>query len=348
MKSGRTLTEVAQELERQLQSKKDYVADSRRLMLRPTGKVDVEGIGEFGVTHHAHAQIAGRLKIPKQYYDRMRTEAPALLAQNVNTWFQRHPEKRMVRTLDGDVRAFLSHRYRPLDNFDLANVVLPQFADMDMQVQSCEVTESHLYLKVVTEAITATVVGDIVQAGLVVSNSEIGCGSLRVEPMLYRLACLNGMISADHSMKKYHTGRSAWGDADENGGAAEFFTDDTRRADDKAFWMKVRDTVRGALNETTFRKMVKSVEVAAGREIDSDPVKVVERVAERYQLPEAEQGGILKHLTKGGDLSQWGLVNAITRYSQDVEGYERATDLERLGGDVIALPAADWERLNVA
>jgi len=33
------------------------------------------------------------------------------------------PERRMVRTLDGSTRAFLSDRYRPLDNFDLAHEV---------------------------------------------------------------------------------------------------------------------------------------------------------------------------------------------------------------------------------
>jgi hypothetical protein len=34
-------------------------------------------------------------------------------------------------------------------------------------------------------------------------------------------------------------------------------------------------------------------------------------------------------------LSQWGLVNAITRTSQDVTDYDRATELERLGGVVL-------------
>lgn len=31
--------------------------------------------------------------------------------------------------------------------------------------------------------------GDIVQAGFVVSNSEIGLGALKVEPLVYRLIC---------------------------------------------------------------------------------------------------------------------------------------------------------------
>ena len=58
----------------------------------------------------AHRQIAARLEIPAKYYDRMRTEAPQMLAKNVNHWLHAQPETRMIRTLDGNVRAFLSDR----------------------------------------------------------------------------------------------------------------------------------------------------------------------------------------------------------------------------------------------
>ena len=34
----------------------------------------------------------------------------------------------------------------------------------------------------------------------------------------------------------------------------------------------------------------------------------------------------------GNDLSHYGLVNAVTRASQDIEDYNRATELERIGG----------------
>ena len=63
-------------------------------------------------------------------YQRMRDQAPELLAANVNEWFQQKPERRMVRTLDGQMRAFLSDRYRRLDNFDLALAVLPVLKEM--------------------------------------------------------------------------------------------------------------------------------------------------------------------------------------------------------------------------
>jgi hypothetical protein len=353
MKTGRTLTELAAEIERQQTSKHDYEADSRAMeMVVRTDpirlqepRLAIEGIGEYDVSDHCHGQFADRLKIPKKYYDRMRSEAPGLLATNINHWFSQNPEKRMVRTLDGKARAFLSNRYRPLDNFDLAQVILPKFAEMQCRVESCELTETRMYFKAVTERISAQVVGDVVQAGIVVSNSEVGCGSLRVEPLLYKLACLNGMIVADASIRKYHIGRGA---ANGLEGAREFFRDSTREADDRAFWLKVRDTADAVLTQETFDRMVKRVESTSRNTIEDDPVKVVERVQEKFTLNDDERGGVLRHLIEGKDLSQWGLVNAITRTSQDVEDYDRATDLERLGGQVIELPSASWASLAQA
>jgi hypothetical protein len=45
------------------------------------------------------------------------------------------------------------------------------------------------------------------------------------------------------------------------------------------------------------------------------------------------------------DLSRLGLHNAVTRYSQDVESYDRAPELERIGAQVIELPKNDWTQI---
>ena len=41
---------------------------------------------------------------------------------------------------------------------------------------------------------------------------------------------------------------------------------------------------------------------------------------------------MLRHLIEGGDLSAYGLVNAVTHFAQDVDDYDRATEFEALGG----------------
>lgn len=347
MKAGMSLTEMAKELERQNTVKRDFIAPTRELEMTtnenaPSYEMRINGHGNFGITESAHEQLAGRLQIPKPYYDRMRSSAPGLLTENVNHWFKKQPETRMVRTLDGNARAFLSERYRPLDNFDLAETVLPLLTVNGCRIESAALTDRRLYIKAVTERISLEVKkGDIVQAGIIISNSEIGAGSVKIEPLVFRLVCLNGMISNDAAMRKYHVGRS--GDAGDL--AEEFFKDSTRRADDRAFWLKVRDVVEGAFREDVFARIVDRMRLSTEAKITGDPVKTIEVVTKKYGLQETERSGVLRHLIEGGDLSQYGLVNAITRTSQDVESYDRATELERMGGQVLELPKTDWQEI---
>lgn len=134
MKSGLTIVEMAQQIERQSKLKQDYLLDTRRLQVEPFGSQlylhtfddhDDPLVEPLEINQIAHRQIGTHLKIPAAYYDRMLSDYPELLAENVNSWFQREPTQRMVRTLDGTVRAFLSNRYRRIDNLDIAEIVLP-------------------------------------------------------------------------------------------------------------------------------------------------------------------------------------------------------------------------------
>src|SRR5215213_6315998 len=120
MKTGRTLVELAQEIDRQQREKRDFIADTRKMRVTPDLRLEFgDGAQAFGINEVAHDQIGKVVGIPSQYYDRMRTEAPDLLATNIDRWFEKYPSKQMVRTLGPTARAFLSDRYRPLDNADL-------------------------------------------------------------------------------------------------------------------------------------------------------------------------------------------------------------------------------------
>lgn len=353
MKTGRSLTNLAQELERQLLNKQDLVVPSSLLQCRATDDGEVKmiieaptGAVEYGVNELARHQLADKLKIPFTYFERMRSEQPALLESNVNTWLRTDGDRRMIRTLDGQVRAVLSDRYRRLDNFDLAENVLPILQRLEgARFESVELTETRMYLKVVTPRVAFEVApGDTVQAGIVITNSEVGCGTLSVQPLIYRLICSNGLIAADRGLRKTHVGRALQSDLD----SATVFRDDTLAADDRAFFLKVRDVVEAAISEATFREVAQKMQKTREIPLTGDPVKAVEVLANRYTLNEKERTGVLRHLIVEGDLSAYGLVNAVTHYSQDVEDYDRATEFEALGGRLIDLSTKDWKELSLA
>jgi len=340
MKQGmKSIENLYGELMRQREARMDLIADTRSLSVSTENGISTlsiftdKDIYNFKVTDIAHRQIADRLGISFKYYERMMNEYPKLLDENVNSWLKFKAEKRMLRTLDGKLRAFLSNRYRRLDNLELVDHILPVIAQMkNCSIASCDITETHLYLKVINKSMKAEIVpGDIVQAGFVVSNSEIGLGALKVEPLVYRLVCKNGMISKDYAHKKYHTGRNV----EDTDNAYELYSDETLKADDKAYFMKVQNIVSAAVDETKFMLTVDKMRQAKNIKTGDNPVETVEVLGDKYLLNKNERASVLHHFIMDEDFSQFGLVNAVTRTSQDVEDYNRATELERIGGTIL-------------
>jgi hypothetical protein len=352
MKTGSPLADVIQRVDRQARAARDYLAHSRhvRFDIRDSGPTLTLDDGarpqSFALSDTAHEQIATALDIPAAYYRRMRSEQPQLLATNVNAWLSRSDERRLVRTSDigvPHVRALLSDRYRQLDHAHLLMAVLPTLQERNVRFVSTELTDRRLYLKALNERLTGEVkVGQTVMAGIAISNSEIGLGALTVQPLIYTLACTNGMIVESMAMRRHHVGKR-------HGGGDEIqhlLSDETRAADDRAFYLKVRDITRAALDEAVFHQQLDAIRRAAGQAMPAEHLgSIVEITARRFNLSTAEGEGILAHLRNGGDLSQWGLCSAITRHSQDLADYDRASDLERIGGQVVALRGPEWSRL---
>lgn len=343
MKTGKSISQLAAEIMRQQETKKDFLADTRQLVMEKDGaNMMIKGIGQFMLNHIAQDQLCNQLAIPRKYYELMRNTAPQLLAENVNHWLTNTPDTRMVRTLDGNIRAFLSSKYRAMDNFDLAASFLPILGEMELEVVSSELTDSKLYIKAVFPKIQREVKkGDIVQSGIMITNSEVGQGSLSVQPLVYRLICLNGAIINDARMSKRHVGRRLNDGDSEN--PYEIYQDDTKKADDKALWLKVRDTVASTISEVTFDKYVRKFVESTEIKMDGDIQKAVEVVSEKVGLMETEKAAVLRHLIEGGDLSSYGLSNAITRTSNDLDDYDRSTDLQVIGGQIIDLGADAWK-----
>ena len=74
--------------------------------------------------------------------------------------------------------------------------------------------------------------------------------------------------------------------------------------------------------------------------------EIVRLTSRDFGLTESERDGVLQYLIEGNDLSLYGLSNAVTRYSQDVDSYDRATDLEAVGYTIMTMPIRQWNRIN--
>ena len=355
MKQGRNLEQLARDIAALSDCKRDVIADTRQITMvlggqsgnLPTIRVNGDSLTP---TDHCHRQIATWSGIGTRYYNKMRDDSPALLAGNVNHWLHKEPEKgecrRMVRGLGSVARAFLSDRYLRLDNEHVFETSLKALeAADDVKIASCDLTESHMHIKAVFPRTTASVtVGDDVQAGVYIGNSETGQGSFVVYPFTYRLVCENGMVrmvKSDAGIRRRHLGARAERDG-------VIYQQDTIQAAAEAALLECRDAVRTFSSPDYFAKQVADMQKAADSKPVERPARAVVVLAKVVGLTDGESESVLERFIRGGDYSKWGMLNAVTNLANDADEYQRATELEQLGGQILNMTIPQWEKVAVA
>lgn len=349
MKQGSPLPVVLAELQRQASAKRDFISPAPSLRLEEDGATFAVGSDTFGTTPLFHRQLGSALGIPARYYDLCREQKPSLLALNTNTWLADRPQASyMIRTMDygqGSVaRAFLSDRYRRIDNLEIAMAVLPLFmGSPDYEVVSSNVSPNHLHIKVTYRNKQYEIKpGDWVEFGCILSNSEVGLGAVTIRPFLTRLICSNGCVVNDFGERKHHVGRQVKAIED----SYELFSDATKELEGEVFLAKLKDVALATLDESRYPLIVGKLQAAANAPITGRVQDVVELASRQFSFTQPEQDSILDYLIRGGDMSLYGLSNAVTRASQDIDSYDRATEMESIGWDIVSLSPAEWKILN--
>lgn len=123
MKTGKSVSELANEIVRQHNAKRDFIVPDQKINVYTNTDLlelgfQLNGSDLFGgpLTENGHDQLGNITGIPARYYDLMRSNSAELLATNVRYWLEKSSDRRMIRTLDGNIRALLSDKYRRLDN----------------------------------------------------------------------------------------------------------------------------------------------------------------------------------------------------------------------------------------
>lgn len=351
MLKGRGIEEVVKELERQNVVKKDYLCDTNALTVKFKGENKLPllcGInGDMQLTEHAHGQLASFLKIPMGYYSRLRLEEFDLFEKNINTWLERSDKRKLVRTLDNKVRAFLPYNYRPTDCLDLVQGVTPVFDENGLKIISAEITETRCYVKTILDVpfeIKSNVKDDIVQMGIAIRGSEVGAGGVKVEPFVNRVVCTNGMI-ASKSMSEYALTKGDEGGWNE---ITKYLTKETLAEINKAFLMKLNDVIRGIMQSDSFMKIRERLEMAFHQKVDvKEREKFIHKVISKVGVSKQKEE-ITKNFMEEGDFSRYGVLNAITRAANVQVDYDIATSLEYAGDKVLTLSDTEWRVLQEA
>jgi len=349
------MSQLADELDRRTEAKQDYIVPTRELDLIQVGEeenvawaLDVPGQGFYEATERTHNQIASRIKIPSRYYHRMLEEAPELLQQNVRHWFETNSENRMIRTLDGKARAFLSDKYKRIDNEDVFQAVMPAIAENKKAVVlSSGVTDRKMYLKILFPDMELEVKkGDTVHMGLSISNGEIGNGSTEFQAFFYRDFCTNGCVFGKEEafgMKRMHLGGRLLEGVD-----YQVISNRTQQMQIQTMQAEMGDVVRAATDMNLFTKMVDKLRDATEGEMIRNPEPAIEVLAKNFNLTDRERSQALINLIADQDYSRYGALNAVTKIANTHESYDRATDLESFGGKILELSMREWKQIATA
>lgn len=118
MKSGKNLVELAQEITRQAEAKKDYIAPTSAVNVtldestENAPKLNLADAGSFTIGEQTHRQMGEYLGIPAGFYDRIKeagpnlrtSRGPALYVETVNS---------LLRTKAGEAHGQDARRQRP-------------------------------------------------------------------------------------------------------------------------------------------------------------------------------------------------------------------------------------------
>lgn len=369
---------IIQELERQSKTARDFIAQGPALKATVTHEFpngDPDGINlavpvsgpdfpptAYGLTRTAHQQLGERLAIPRPYYQRMLEAAPALLAENVNTWLGRDGDRRwMTRMLDGNVRALVSDRYRPLDSYALAFRSLRVSKAAGAVPHRVDLTDDRFEMRLIHRdwqdrmadedgiavarygGNTAPIPGPVSDyhdedgggqflPGAYLKNSETGRGGFGVGVYVIDAICNNGYI-VEQGVAQIHLG--------ERHALGELVTSETQRKKDDALWSEVEDVIRGVFDREKFTAIVKRFR-ASQEAILEKPIEAVEAVCADAGFDDQEKQDILNELMSPSwerptaPNSVFALLSAVTAMAHKVdEDSEKVTDLQTVGARLL-------------
>lgn len=345
-----SLVEMAQELEKQAEKKVDLIVPSAKMSMDNDNFLAIEPNGsrirrEYRLNEIGHDQVATKLGIPRDYYQRIGV-VPGLRSKNVNAWLEaegKEGKSHLVRTMENTARAFLSDRYKPIDNDFIFSAAIPAIAEtkLEVELKAGGVSERRMYLQVVFPHMADEVAkGDVVRAMLTLTNSEVGYGAYDVKAGYEVLRCLNGAVSYS-LLRRAHLGRRVGEDEEDY----DIYRDDTIKAEMESFRLRTRDVIKSFITMDSFQGVLNKLRGAASLPIKAVDV-LVKNVTKKYGFGLEESAGILQNLMEGGQSNAWGLSNAVTALVHKSESMDRQYDLEKIGSQIIDLDAKQWEVLN--
>ena len=336
MKKGHNIKEVVQKINNDVRYKKDYIVTLNALQINKSEKVFpniqvTDSPTQYNLTDHSLNQLCGRLEIGTNYINKCLPVSQNLVAHNLNFWINKTKSRElMIRAFEQNdsklCRAIMSNRYKRIDNDVVANHSLNKLMDMNADLKYSHYDRDTLNITAVLPKLEGEVEkDDIVQGGITITNSEVGGGSLIIQPFIYRLICTNGMVAPRYLNRFYakHVGKVIINpEKDEQ-------------------WItiikKMQEQIELVSNPELFQENLQKLKDATEKTITSHEIV---QLTKRQGISDSERAQIFERLEHYvGDTfstSKYKLAYAITNIANDEEkSDQRSRQLQELGGLII-------------
>jgi hypothetical protein len=378
--SGRgNLAQLVKELERQKDSTFDFVTDSRNMRIE-IGEKDgtpiphlistgadrnlTEFIPSHGlpVSDKAIAQLGGRLapSVPIKFLRSLIATQPKIASDLLSDLLTATQSTNLVRTLDGRVRAFLSDRYQPLDNYQIAFAALEVAQQTGAEIVEASLSDTRMRIKFVNRnvwdavneikqgdrgswysgglgsqeylgKVAANTKGDLpggpgtIHPIVTIGNSETGHGSHFMRMGILQAICFN-IATVEQILNQIHLGSRL---------DPGIYSQETMRKEAEAVMCKARDNIGTAFNTNRFKAIV--AKVNAANEVPVEPTKVVDFAVAENVVAQEKRDDLLAHFlgeSAAGLVGHtaYGFAQGLARFAQDIEDPDDAAEIEHFAG----------------
>src|ERR1700677_1637004 len=283
---------------------------------------------------HAVLQMAQTADLPIKFIDSLQTTpeqwAKELLAHNLSTIFANRLAKNryLLRSIQGEVRGFLSDRYRRLDSRPIIEAFASAVQQKGALPYDGYVTDTKIALQTLMPEVYEPIPGEMVAYGLSLENSDFGNGALSVWAYLLRIWSSNLAITQEE-MRQVHLGRRL--------DDSMLYSERTYHLDAETTVSALRDVIATQLNAEGLRRRMESIRQANDAAVTPSSAKEslkklllkseTDAVIDAYNSPDTY------NLPAGG--TTWRLSNAVSWVAGRTEDAERKLELMKIAGEML-------------
>lgn len=209
-KQAQVITHLMDEAER----RKDYLVpaskfqfDGRMIEATPLS-LQIGDDGENGLffNDYSFGQMASILGVPERFIKGVFDEDPDVGANILNDLrYRLGDSRRLIREVDGTIRAVLSDRYKPIDQGRVIEMFLKAVQETGALPLDGFCTDRRYVLRAVIPQILEPMPNEVVALGVHISSSDYGAGALNLAVFQIRMWCTN-LAVGESVFREIHLG----------------------------------------------------------------------------------------------------------------------------------------------